>query len=149
MVSLVVERVSLPELPNDADPAIGQATIGVIFGHSSRAAVSKVSGSPFRLRDGGDGELLEGIAIVVIAGPPEMDGFALAASASDGAGADQFADIVGRGEAVAMVTEADEELGSEQLADARQGCKNGLVRMLVEQVVDLIDEMLLVLHQAE
>ena len=63
----------MPQFPDDLQPAVGQAAVGVVLGEAAGAATGEIGGSPLGFRDGADGELLSGMAVVVVAGFAETD----------------------------------------------------------------------------
>lgn len=51
VIGFVVELTGLPHFPDDAQPTIGQAAVGVVLGVTASQAVAEIGGSPF---GGGD-----------------------------------------------------------------------------------------------
>lgn len=49
--SFIVELMGLPEFPDDAQPAIGQAAVGVALGMTTCAGLSEIGGGPVGLLD--------------------------------------------------------------------------------------------------
>ena len=105
MISFVIGLVSLPECPGDSQPAIGEATEGVIVGVTVGADLLEVGVSPDRFEEGFGGPLLGDVAEVMITGAAETDGFALTTVLGDGAGAGQGLQGIGGREAAAMIAE--------------------------------------------
>ena len=139
MIGFIVQLVGLPQSPDDAQPAVSQAAVGMVLGVTAATTAGEVGGGPMGMRDGGDGELLGGVAIGAVAGFAEADEFLVAALDGDGAGTGQGADGGRGGEAVAVVAKHDQELGGQELAGAGQRVKDGLVGVLEKEVMDLPD----------
>lgn len=112
MICFIIGLPCLPQSPDDVQPTIGQAAVGVGFGVAPTVHLVKVSGGPNGLAGGGLRQLLHRVAIAVITSAPEFDlaGFAGGdrhrACAGD-AGQDGAVRI-----ALTMVAEHDQQLRS-------------------------------------
>ena len=86
MIGLVVKFSTVPELPEYGEPAIGQATIGIVLAGTTGANLLPISNSPDRFVQGAAGPLLGNLAKLMVTGVPEGHAFALAAGHGDRAG---------------------------------------------------------------
>ena len=149
MVGGVIGDTVLPEFPDDPEPTIGETTIGMTLGLATSAGGGEVAGGPGSLPDGSDGELLSGVAIIVIAGVAEDDAAGLAALLGDGAGAREAADGLGCGEAVALIAKHDQELGGQDTAGAGERGEDRVIGMGGEEVADGVQAGFFLLDKGE
>ena len=149
MILFIVKFASLPQGPNDLEPAIGQAAIGVVLGVAVGSATAEVGGGPLGLGYRADGELLRCMTIAPVAGFAEADTTSAAALDGDGAGTGEGLNE-GRGrEAVAMVAEHDEQLWGQEVTGAGERVKDGVIRVLTEELLGHADLESFVADQVE
>lgn len=119
VIRLIIGFPALPERPDDVEPAVGQAAIGVAFGVPAGATLRVVSGGPISLAHGGLGKLLRRLPIRALAGAAKTDLVAFAALVRHGARAGEGLDDRRVRIAFAAVAKHDEELWGEQGAGTR------------------------------
>lgn len=116
VIGFIVDLLGLPQLPDDAEPAIGQTAVGMTLGHTASQALAEVGHRPLCLKGRRLGELLSSVAMVTVTSLAEVDTSSLSALVGDGTGTGQRLNRLGRGKTITMVTKHHQELGSEQVA---------------------------------
>ena len=89
MIGFIIGLPSLPQFPNDAKPAIGQAAIGVAIGHTTSQTLAEVGCRPLSLKGRRLGKLLSGVTMVAVASLAEVNASPLATLVSDRTGTGQ------------------------------------------------------------
>jgi len=113
VIGLIIEFSTLPQLPDDAQPTVSQAAVGVALGVTSGQAAAQVSRSPLGLPHRGFGKLLRCPAIIAVAATAEAHMPLLAALDGDGAGTSQGSNGLWSRVALSMVAKHDQQLGSQ------------------------------------
>jgi hypothetical protein len=137
VVSFVIVQVVVPQFPNNAQPTIGQAAIGVVVGAAMRADVLIIIACPGRSIDGQACPFLDDIAELPITGSAEGHPPAAPAFLGNWAGAGQGLHQAGLGEALAVFAQFDQQAALDQHAGLRQRVKDGTVRVLLVQLAQL------------
>jgi len=108
MISFVIGLMSLPECPGDGQPAIGEATEGVVVGVTTRANLLVVAVGPDGIEERLGGPLLGDEAEMMVTSTAETDGLAFTAPGGNGASAGEGLERIGGREAVAIIAELGE-----------------------------------------
>lgn len=137
VVGFVGRFTALPQRPDNVQPAIGQAAIGVAFGLALVTCLVEVCSSPSRFANGAIGKLLGGIAVIVVTSSAEFDVATLAAGDGNRRGAGDGGQPSARGITLPMVAKHNQQLGSQQSTGARQRMEDKGIRVLLEKRLDL------------
>ena len=143
----VVGGAVLPAVPDDEQPGAGEDAdgVGVVVAAGAGAVVEV--GGPGAGAAGVAGEVGDGVAELLVAGPAEADGADLAGLAGGGCGAGEAGQRFGGGEAGAAVADLGEQAGGADSAgagqrgeDVRVGVQGELLGDLPGQGLDLLGE---------
>lgn len=143
----VVGATILPAAPQDADPGSGEDTNGVGVIAAAGAGVGIDGRGPGGGVTGVVGKRRERLAQALVAGPAEADGPLLARGAGDRSHATFGGELLGRGEARAVIAELGQDLGRIDFAAAGQGLDERAIGVLRQgrgdrrrELLDLGDE---------
>ena len=136
----VVGGVVLPAVPDDVEPGAGEDAdgVGVVVSAVDRSLVEVLG--PEVGAAAVAGEVADGVAQLLVAGPAEADGAALAGLAGAGSDAGQAGEGCGGGEASPAVPDFGEQPGGAHGARAREAGEEVLVGVRGELLADLLLE---------
>ena len=133
MTGRIVGGSVLPTTPENADPGAGEDADGVGMVAASIAGVAVDGSGPGIGMTGVVGPGGEGATQALVAGEAAGDAAMLAGGPGDGGDAGFGGELVGRGEAEAVVAELGEDLGGIDGAGPGEGLEERAVRMLGEE----------------
>ena len=136
----VVGDFVLPAVPDDVEPGSAQDADGVGVVVSSVAGVAVELVGPGVGAAAVAGEVGDGVAELLVAGPSEADAVAFPGRAGAGGDAGQAGQGLGAGEAGAAVTDLAEQPGSADGPGARQAGEDQVVVVGRELLADLLLE---------
>ncbi len=121
MDGFVIQLMTLPAFPDNRQPAIRQASIGMADGPRMFAHLVPVSRRPARLRDRRLGPLLRNLAEFVIARLSKVDAATFATLLRHRTGAGETLDTLRIGEAFPVIAKLRQQGWREKVTRAGQG----------------------------
>ena len=113
MIVFIIRLVSLPQRPDNGQPTVGQAAIGMALRQAAFNGLGEVGVGPGRLLHGADSKKLSGVPILMMASAAKPDAALLATLNCDGTGACQGLNGSGKRKSLPLVAKHDQQFGSQ------------------------------------